>query len=239
MVRKKSLSPVLALEIVIPTFIFYLSGKLSSDSTGHIFSKMLSLSGYGSYFNMALNLIRNEFMTSSSVIDSLNYEIQELAPNMNISTSLINLPSRYDEFLKLYLKRICDQCGSRPLSSAVCLFCGAHVCVGRNCISIDGQRYGGCYTHRINCTGNVGIFMMVRNCALLLIGDSIGTIIPAPYLNAYGEHDIDLSSMCALNLNDQLYYGKIFELWKNMELRDFILRNIDKSNIVPQSWTFL
>jgi hypothetical protein len=187
-------------------------------------------------------LLSNLFLNETfSKTNSFSEELQlksELGnwQSLRWNSDLIALTYRHDLFLKEYLVKNCENCGTIPKSSAVCLICGTLVCVGQACCR---KSHGECYMHRKKCSGDIGLFLLVRSCAILLVSDSIGTIVPAPYLNSYGEHDFDLSSSSALFLNDSLYSGKLGAMWKNGALRDFILRNMDNSRVQASSWAML
>ena len=234
-----AINSVEALQVIIPAIIYYSSNKISIEDFSFIYKKVVTLSNKKDHLNMALNLFINESLSKTDVI-KCSLEVSTSVPNeISFKMNLFELPHRHDLFLKEYLTKKCEICKTVPRSGAVCVICGTLVCVGQQCCRTSQNTAGECFMHRKSCSGSVGIFFLIRSCALLIISDSIGTIVPAPYVNAYGEHDFDLSSSSALFLNSQLYNGKLTEMWRNYELRDFILRNMDNSRITASSWSML
>lgn len=169
-------------------------------------------------------------------------EVNEQEPsNATLSFALmhlITLPDRFDELLKRYLKEKCPKCDSVPRSPAVCLVCGQLCCLGDACCRSLGLG-GECRQHRMSCSADTGVFLLLKNCALLLLSQNSGLIIPAPYLNAFGEHDLDLRSESALHLSHHLYYKLLGQLWTSGEIRDFITRNQNNAHMTVASWHLL
>ena len=210
----KQITQVEALQIIIPSIINFSTRKITLEDFSYIYKRVLSLSSKTDHLSMALNLFMNESLSKEEVI-KCPFEAMPSSDKIKFKMNLFRLPRRHDLFLKEYLTKKCENCMTVPRSGAVCIICGILVCVGQQCCRSSTGKYGECYTHRNSCSGSVGIFFLIRSCALLIISDSIGTIVPAPYVNSYGEHDFDLSSASALFLNTQLYdikltnYGKI------------------------------
>jgi hypothetical protein len=150
---------------------------------------------------------------------------------------LLTLPDRYDELLRSYLKAKCSNCDTIPRSPAVCLVCGTLVCL--NDVCCRNASGGECRRHRMSCSSDTGVFLLLKNCALLLLSQNSGLIIPAPYLNEFGEHDLDMHSESPLHLNHHLYDKVLGGLWRNGEIRDFIERNQNNSRLVAVSWHLL
>lgn len=219
----------------------YILEKISIEEFSCIFKSLVELSNCRDHINLALNLFINESISKADVHDFSNGNDNVLSriANVSLNMNLIELPYRHDLFLKEYLTKRCKNCKTVPRSGAVCLMCGTVVCVGLQCCRSVDHREGECTMHRKACVGTVGIFFLIRSCALLIISNGVGAIVPAPYVNAFGEHDLDLTSSSALFLNSQLYHGKLTEMWKNQELRDFILRNMDNSRMSANSWRML
>lgn len=240
----EKMNSVEALQVVIPSIIYLSTGEFSIEDFSQIYKEIVIRSGKKDHLNMALNLLMNESLSKDDAIkDSFEMKMNPVSdaddPRITFKMNLFELPKRHDLFLKEYLGKKCEKCKTVPRSGAVCIICGTLVCVGQQCCRSSINSFGECFTHRVSCSGSVGIFFLIRSCALLIISDTIGTIVPAPYVNAYGEHDFDLSSSSALSLNSQLYYGKLTDMWRNNELKDFIARNIENSRITATSWSLL
>jgi E3 ubiquitin-protein ligase UBR2 len=62
------------------------------------------------------------------------------------------------------------------------------------------QTIGPCNIHTQQCCGSIGLYLRVKECSLLLlniindgrINKTRGTLMPAPYLDDYGETDQNL-----------------------------------------------
>lgn len=143
-------------------------------------------------------------------------------PAFSANYQLFSLPYRYDEILKTFLRAKCENCCTIPRSPAICLVCGIMVCAGDSCCR---KEFGECNIHRERCSGAVGLFLLVRTAALLLLTKETGALLPAPYTNCFGEHDLDLKSDFALFLHRESYHDTLQPLWLNHEIRDFIYRN--------------
>ncbi len=98
-------------------------------------------------------------------------------------------------------------------SPCICLTCGDVVVrssstipnpiITSNLIStflnID-QTVGPCNVHTQQCCGSIGLYLRVKECSLLLLNiisdgrfnKTRGTLLPAPYLDDYGETDQNL-----------------------------------------------
>lgn len=245
MVRKlfngelEEMTAVEALQLIIPSIIYFSTKELSIEEFSQFYKEIIIRSRTKDHLNMALNLFINESLNKADVIYDSFVAMKPVSDGVSFQLNLFELPQRHDLFLKEYLTKKCEKCKTVPRSGAVCIICGTLVCVGQQCCRSSTHSFGECFTHRVSCSGSVGIFFLIRSCALLIISDKIGTIVPAPYVNAYGEHDFDLSSSSALFLNSQLYYGKLTEMWRNGELRDFIARNMDNSRVTATSWPML
>lgn len=232
---KSDKNPISQMEILVSSFIFYSQEKISIENFSKIVSNFsLSIENV----NFALNLFMFESI-SKSEIPKFKYKPRVPRINLTFKLNLLEIPDRHDLFLKTFLQEKCKNCQTIPRSAAVCLHCGTLVCVGQICCRTGNSNHGECYGHRKSCSGSVGIFFIIKNCALLIVSEDVGAVVPAPYVNSFGEHDFDLSSSSALFLNKHLYEGKLTEMWRNSELRDFILRNMDKSRISVNSWSLL
>ncbi|KAI8366836.1 uncharacterized protein BYT42DRAFT_588028 [Radiomyces spectabilis] len=113
-----------------------------------------------------------------------------LSLNLPTVYSLLSLPYRMDQLFDESLRRACRNCGTLPEYPALCLMCGTFVCSRRFCCSQNDM--GECNTHMLLCGGEVGIYMVVKECFVLLLHDNGGTIMSAPYLDTHGEVDLFL-----------------------------------------------
>ncbi|EJD33613.1 hypothetical protein AURDEDRAFT_117835, partial [Auricularia subglabra TFB-10046 SS5] len=92
---------------------------------------------------------------------------------------LITLPPELDTLFVQEKTVICPRCKTVPNDLAVCLICGT--------IAI-----GECNIHTRDCGGVVGLYFLVRRCALLYLYTGNGSFGHAPYLNVHGEIDFSM-----------------------------------------------
>lgn len=111
---------------------------------------------------------------------------------------LISLPNRLDEFFRMPEMRGLNSADAatpgqsqvqlaRYNDPAICLFCGGVTFV---------QSHGGmmvtshCHVHAKGpCGGGTGIFLLPKQCSVLLWHNKHGIFMPAPYLDLHGESD--------------------------------------------------
>lgn len=244
--REIETDPAYMMKLLVSHFIFYARDEMPVEKFSQIYKIISESTLPAEHVNFALNLLmletisKAEVMKSPAESEASGDSKKKTISGVDFKMNLIELPDRHDLFLKKYLVEQCKSCGTVPKSAAVCLLCGTLVCVGQLCCRSGIKNGNGeCCSHREACSGAIGIFLIIKSCALLIVSESIGAVVPAPYVNVFGEHDFDLSSASALFLNKQLYYGKLTEMWRNCELRDFILRNMDNSRINTHSWAML
>ncbi|RUS18204.1 hypothetical protein BC937DRAFT_89041 [Endogone sp. FLAS-F59071] len=103
--------------------------------------------------------------------------------------NLVELPHRFETLLEESSKHVCSNCNTVPQDPAICLLCGTFVCFQSFCCLED--EIGECSRHRVGCSGEVGIYIVVRKGTTLLLCEDIkGTFVNLPYLDAHGEVDI-------------------------------------------------
>ena len=109
---------------------------------------------------------------------------------------LVTLPHHFDELIEASTSRRCPNCNTVPADPAICLLCGQLVCQQSYCcMDSDGgdeAQHGECNTHMWSCGASMGIFLLVRKCALIYLYADKGTFGAAPYLDAHGEADLGL-----------------------------------------------
>jgi hypothetical protein len=104
---------------------------------------------------------------------------------------LTKLPARLETLLSRLSSVKCDNCEKQPPAPALCLVCGTYVCAHTYCcVSEDGT--GECNQHASVCGGGKGMFLLVKNCTVILLDGTKGCIINAPYVDSHGEVDVDL-----------------------------------------------
>ena len=153
---------------------------------------------------------------------------------LNLPTvfKMANLPYRLDQLLDESSKRVCRKCKTVPEHSAICLICGTFVCARRFCCN-EGTK-GECNTHMKTCGGEVGIYLIIKDCFLLLLHDNGGSIMNAPYLDSHGEADVFLKRGTPQYLNAKRY-EQIRQMWLNQSIPAFVRRKMEVAQ-TPTIW---
>ena len=157
-----------------------------------------------------------------------------------VRTGLIDLPESYVELLLSASKYSCPKVEySRVVECALCLVCGMFVCYQSYCCqgTINNKQYGPCNVHALECSSGLGVFLLMKNCQVLLLpgGTSGGHYINGPYLDQYGECFPSARNK-ALYKSKQLY-RKIELMWIKHEIRPYVARsNWGKRFIPAPAW---
>ncbi|KAG1121467.1 hypothetical protein G6F42_012402 [Rhizopus arrhizus] len=77
-----------------------------------------------------------------------------------------------------------------------------------------------------SCGGEIGIFIMIKDCFLLLLHDNGGSIMNAPYLDSHGEADIFFKRGAPQYLNVKRY-EQIRQMWLNQSIPAFVRRRME------------
>lgn len=118
-----------------------------------------------------------------------------------IPFKLMHLPRIYQDLLQRYVKVKCSECKSVPEEPALCLLCGK-LCSLSCKYSCRASR---CLNHAASCGAGIGVFLLVRKTTILLQRSSRQAFWPSPYLDAFGEEDIDMYRGKPLFLNIERY----------------------------------
>ncbi|ETO14846.1 E3 ubiquitin-protein ligase UBR1 [Reticulomyxa filosa] len=113
-------------------------------------------------------------------------------------------------FVDLNLKqRTCkEKCFAAqiPKNSAICLFCGAFLCL-RCCRS---NEKGALTIHSKHCGLGKGLFMCLQQSIVILMYEHAAIAIPSPYVDSHGQDDIGVNQQSWLSLN----FSRLHGLWK-------------------------
>ena len=98
---------------------------------------------------------------------------------------LVPLPRDYTDLMNLSANFSCsNSVTGESKTPALCLVCGAMVCSHSHCCEalLDGHRCGGCTTHARTCGADIGIFLRIRECIVVIHskvtrGESWATLI--------------------------------------------------------------
>ncbi|KAI8394291.1 uncharacterized protein BYT42DRAFT_508324 [Radiomyces spectabilis] len=148
---------------------------------------------------------------------------------------LVALPRRLDRLFDESLQRVCQKCGTIPSDPALCLFCGTFVCAQSFCCAEEED--GECNLHTLECGGEVGIFLSVKRCVLILLHNGNGWFINAPYLDPHGEVDQGLRRGKPQYLSLKRY-AETRKLWLQHNIPIYVARQIE-ANYDIGGWTTL
>ncbi|KAL3622661.1 hypothetical protein CASFOL_033478 [Castilleja foliolosa] len=114
---------------------------------------------------------------------------------------LMHLPHLYQDLLQRYIKKCCPDCGVVKEEPALCLLCGK-VCSPswRTCC-----RESGCQAHAMACGAGIGVFLLIIRTTILLQRSARQAPWPSPYLDAFGEEDVEMQRGKPLFLNGERY----------------------------------
>ncbi|GER57266.1 E3 ubiquitin-protein ligase ubr1 [Striga asiatica] len=114
---------------------------------------------------------------------------------------LMILPNLYQDLLQRYIKKSCPDCGVVKEEPVVCLLC-SKLCSPnwKTCC-----RGSGCQTHAMVCGAGIGVFLLVRRTTILLQRSARQAPWPSPYLDAFGEEDVEMHRGKPLFLNEERY----------------------------------
>lgn len=100
---------------------------------------------------------------------------------------LLKLPYRLDEFFNLATYRTDPQLTEIPADPAICLFCGTTVAL--QVAIFNDDPHGECQRHMRRCGRDLGVYMLPKRSAILLLRGGQGSFIEGPYLDLHGESD--------------------------------------------------
>ncbi|KAG2284685.1 hypothetical protein Bca52824_055905 [Brassica carinata] len=118
-----------------------------------------------------------------------------------VTFQLMKLPNLYQDLLQRYIKKPCRNCTKVIEEPALCLLCG-RLCspIWRPCC-----RESGCQTHAVTCGAGTGVYLLIRRTTILLQRFARQSPWPSPYLDTFGEEDIEMARGKPLYLNEERY----------------------------------
>ncbi|XP_024965877.1 E3 ubiquitin-protein ligase PRT6 isoform X3 [Cynara cardunculus var. scolymus] len=157
-----------------------------------------------------LDNIVNDEVSRSSVLKWLHHLAREfevrtpsgvLYSTPVVPFKLMILPYLYQDLLQRYIKQKCIDCGSVQDEPALCLLCGKLCSPSwKTCC-----RNNKCQTHAMTCGAGTGVFLLIRKTTILLQRSARQARWPSPYLDAFGEEDIEMHRGKPLYLNEERY----------------------------------
>ncbi|XP_041933133.1 E3 ubiquitin-protein ligase ubr3 isoform X1 [Alosa sapidissima] len=103
---------------------------------------------------------------------------------------LLQLPENYNTIFQYYHRKACTSCNKVPKDPALCLVCGAFVCLKGLCCKQQGICE--CVLHSQHCGAATGIFLLINASVIIIIRGHRFCLWGSVYLDAHGEEDRDL-----------------------------------------------
>ncbi|KAJ3108877.1 hypothetical protein HDU97_010149 [Phlyctochytrium planicorne] len=137
---------------------------------------------------------------------------------------LITLPKQLEVLFEECFRKTCVRCERLIANPALCLLCGALVCSQSVCCAQD--KLGECNLHVRTCGGDVGVFFLVKTFRILFLNHEKGTYLDPPYLDSYGEVDLNLRKG-RLQFLHQKRYDEVRRIWLQHVIPSHVARGID------------
>ncbi|XP_076603037.1 E3 ubiquitin-protein ligase ubr3 [Chaetodon auriga] len=116
---------------------------------------------------------------------------------------LLQLPDNYNIIFQYYHRKACAACKKVPKDPALCLVCGAFVCLKGVCCKQQGTCE--CVLHSQHCGAATGIFLLINASVIIIIRGHRFCLWGSVYLDAHGEEDRDLRRGKPLFLCEERY----------------------------------
>ncbi|KAK5890267.1 hypothetical protein CesoFtcFv8_013802 [Champsocephalus esox] len=116
---------------------------------------------------------------------------------------LLQLPDNYNVIFQYYHRKACTACKKVPKDPALCLVCGAFVCLKGVCCKQQGICE--CVLHSQHCGAATGIFLLINASVIIIIRGHRFCLWGSVYLDAHGEEDRDLRRGKPLFLCEERY----------------------------------
>lgn len=140
---------------------------------------------------------------------------------------LVGLPKYFDTLIEEANQRKCPSTGKELTDPCVCLFCGEIFCSQAVCCQDETSKLGGCNRHVLKCGQNIGLFINIRKCAVLLLHGRHGAWQFAPYLDIHGEVDPGFRHHRRLILNQKRYDRLLRDVWLTHSVPATVSRRLE------------
>ncbi|KAG1706018.1 hypothetical protein DVH05_002580 [Phytophthora capsici] len=138
---------------------------------------------------------------------------------------LVKLASSYTDLHSEVLgKSKCKQTWKTVENPAICLVCEQVLCAGTECCRRRSDNMGACTHHAITCGAGVGLFFLMRSSSVLLVFGPRSSYFGSPYLDMFGEEDINVRRGRPLYLNAKRMKA-LQALYANHQLANEVARN--------------
>lgn len=117
---------------------------------------------------------------------------------------LVRLAGLYTDLHSEVLgKSKCKKTWNVVENPAICLICEQVLCAGTECCRRPEDSMGACTYHAMTCGNGVGMFFLIRSSSVLLVYGPRSSYFGSPYLDMFGEEDINLRRGRPLYLNSK------------------------------------
>ncbi|KAF8584966.1 hypothetical protein K439DRAFT_1633097 [Ramaria rubella] len=143
---------------------------------------------------------------------------------------LAQLPTYLDDLFAFEKETlVCPRCETVSQDPAICLICGTTVCFQSHCcVDTEARDRGECNMHTRDCGGVIGVYFLVKRCAILYLFAGNGSFAPAPYLDVHGEVDFSMRRGRRQLLHD-IRAEEIRKLWLSHGIPTYIARKLDST----------
>ncbi|XP_067943651.1 E3 ubiquitin-protein ligase UBR2-like isoform X2 [Watersipora subatra] len=155
--------------------------------------------------------------------------------------TLVKLPSDFSELINSASLFMCpNSMGSdESRTPTLCLICGEMLCSQSYCCQVEMPGFrsgskdnsiGAASHHAIKCGNGSCMFLRVRQCQVVLLsGHNKGCFLPAPYVDDYGESDVQLKRGNPLHLCSTAYRD-LHRLWLSHGIQQRVARSVIASS---------
>ncbi|CAI5746124.1 unnamed protein product [Peronospora destructor] len=138
---------------------------------------------------------------------------------------LVKLAHSYTDLHSEVLgKSKCKQTWKTVENPAICLVCEQVLCAGTECCRRRSDGMGACTHHAMTCGAGVGLFFLMRSSSVLLVFGPRSSYFGSPYLDMFGEEDINVRRGRPLYLNAKRMKA-LQALYANHQLANEVARN--------------
>jgi len=99
----------------------------------------------------------------------------------------------------------------------------------------NGVKLGPCNVHADSCHGYLGLFILEKQCIVVVLIDGRGVDMVAPYLDSHGEADPHLRRGRPLALNRKRY-DLLRDLWVTHKLHSLMSQKMER-RVLDVDWT--
>jgi len=139
--------------------------------------------------------------------------------------ALAPMPHQYEALLIESSQSHCPVTAAIRADPAFCLLCGQHSCCQATCCAFESR--GPCTLHAESCHGSTGLYILDKQCVVVVVQEGRGSFQNAPYFDAYGETDPGLRRGRPLTLNKRRC-DHLRDLWVGHKLHTLISPKLER-----------